>query len=191
MLSRARKGDTAAAEEIFRHFIPADEEVVWVGYLGRMGLFFGRNSLACLTNKRIADITLGWFGEIVYQDALLEYVNSTAFLQPSRLLLYLLTVFFALAPFAVLSVQPEVLSFLAPLPLALMLFVGLAATLLVLELCIRLFYALSKCGVLIWIKEGLSIYMFCDRGRTAMVNRLLRCLRQARDERVASIGHLG
>lgn len=148
--------------------------------------------MACLTDKRIADITLGWFGEVIYQDALLEYYNSSVLFQPSRLLLYLLFVLLAMVPFSLLA-YPDSSAFnlLNLLPMWVLAPGGLLALLLGIEFVIRVYYAFSKCGIVLWIKDGVSIYMFCDRGKTVRVNSLLRCMREARDQRVQQLGHLG
>ena len=61
---------------------------------------------------------------------------------------------------------------------------------LVIEFLVRLYYSVMKCGVVLWIKDGVSIYMFTDRKLLTKANALLRLLRTQRDERVASVGHI-
>jgi hypothetical protein len=190
LVSRASADDFQALEVIFRQFIPADERIVWIGYLGKKGIYFGRRSMACLTDKRVADISLGWFGEVIYQDAMLEYFNSTVVWQPSKLLLYLLFILVGL-----LAVSGIILSPILPLSgasaTAFYIFAVPAATFLLAEFTIRLYYAVAKCGLILSIKEGVNLYVFCDRKLLVRVNSLLRQLRIVRDERIRTLGHIG
>src|SRR5262245_4620219 len=89
LVSRARKGDQQAIVTIFRQFVPEDEGLYWAEYLGRHGWLFGRLSFGCLTDKRVASVKIGSFGEVIYQDGYFEYINSGIIYQPSRLALYI------------------------------------------------------------------------------------------------------
>src|SRR5436305_4470189 len=89
LMQRAKKSDSQALVTIFRQFIPEEERIYWTEYLGSHGWIFGRHSLGCLTNKRLAGITIGSFGEVIYRDGYLEYINSSVIYQPSKLALYI------------------------------------------------------------------------------------------------------
>lgn len=189
----AKNDDAEALHAIFGQFISPDEKVVWCGYLGKLGLFFGRRSFACLTDKRVADISIGWFGEIVYQDALLEYFNSTVVYQPSRLSLYIWTTI-ALGAFvfgAATLVQMMKAMDLGSLWYVLATPVLLGLLFLMLEVVVRLYYLFSKCGLVLWIKEGISVYIFSDRKLLTKANSLIRLVRIQRDQRIAALGHIG
>jgi hypothetical protein len=141
----------------------------------------------------MADVSIGSFGEIVYQDALLEYFNSTVVYQPSRLMLYILCVLTAVL-FGVGSVS--LFSGLKEMSVNTLVYVVLVPVLLALlfitlEMVVRLYYRISKCGIVLWIKDGVSIYIFTDRKLLTKANSLIRLMRFQRDERVASIGHIG
>src|SRR5215204_7573906 len=90
LLQRAKKSDPQALATIFRQFIPEGEKICWMEYLGSHGWIFGRHSFGCLTERRVADVTIGAFGEVIYQDGYLEYINSSIIYQPSKLALYVL-----------------------------------------------------------------------------------------------------
>ena len=189
----AKEDDPEALQAIFGQFIPADENVVWCGYLGKLGWYFGRHSFACLTDKRVADVSIGWFGEIIYQDALLEYFNSTVVVQPSRLMLYILCVF-AAAMFGIGSIS--LFASLKEASASTLVYVVAVPVLLVLlfiafEVVVRFYYLVSKCGIVLWIKDGVSIYIFTDRKLLTKANSLIRMLRFQRDERIAALGHIG
>jgi len=189
----AKNDDADALHAIFGQFISADEKVVWCGYLGKRGMLFGRRSFACLTDKRVADCSIGWFGEIVYQDALLEYFNSTVVYQPSRLSLYIWAVI-ALGVFAggvATLIQMMMLSGLGSLWYVLAVPVLVGFLFLMLEIVVRLYYMFSKCGLVLWVKEGISIYIFSDRKLLTKANSLIRLVRIQRDQRIAALGHIG
>ncbi|GAB1539876.1 hypothetical protein NUACC21_25440 [Scytonema sp. NUACC21] len=61
---------------MFKQFIPDDEQVYFARYLGIQGLWgIGTRQFACVTDRRVADITVGRFGEVTYQDGYLVAYN--------------------------------------------------------------------------------------------------------------------
>lgn len=74
-------GNEEAIKTMFQQFISEDEnieEILYLKYLGLKGLWgIGVHSFICLTNRRIADLTVGRLGQITYQDGYLEGVNSS------------------------------------------------------------------------------------------------------------------
>jgi hypothetical protein len=193
LVARAREGDRAAMAAIFRHFLPPEEKIYWIGYLGRRGLFFGRHNLGIVTERRIADISIGWLGEVLYQDAFLEYFNSTVFFQPSRLGLFLLLGLFLIAwPVLIFAfLEDQRLLYYDLWQPYLIVLLGAAFGALFIELLVRAYYRIVKCGAVYWIKDGVSIYMFADRRRLTSLNQMARTATLLREQRVQSIGHLG
>jgi hypothetical protein len=84
LIQRARTRDVDAMKTMFRQFIPAGENVSTVEYLGSPGLLFKSHSFACVTDRRVASLQVRRFGQIIYQDGLLEALNSAVLYQPSR-----------------------------------------------------------------------------------------------------------
>jgi hypothetical protein len=158
LLARAKQGDQQAIATMFRQFLPSDEEIVQVEYLGVQGVWgLGARSFGCVTDRRVASLNVRLLGEIEYRDAALEHVNSGAVLQPSNVWLY---VFVAVATLFTL---------------------GLA--LLLLPLTVRFYYRMKKSGLLIVVREGLSLYIFTDRKLLARANSLYRTALSRREGR--------
>lgn len=179
LVSRARRGDEAALRTMFQQFIPADEQIHMVEYLGTKGIFgIGQHSFGCLTERRVADLTVGLFNDIVYQDGYLEHINSAIFYQPSLARLYVLialVVIVGLFSFAALSTAiGPVLAFAVAAPIT-FLFVIMAA---------KLYYAVSKSGLVLAIREGIFIYMFTNRARLMNAARIWRMCTHLRDQRM-------
>ena len=171
---RAREGDRAALEAMFGQFLPPEEAVVDAEYLGTYGIWwFGTHTFAAVTNRRVAALRVRKLGRITYEDALLEHVSTSAVRQPSRLLFYLL-----LALVLVPTVGGGIVAaaFVGPSAFVLVL-VGL----LLLPLAIRLYRAFVKSGLLFWVREGLPVYAYCDRGRLGRANALFRVYGEQRD----------
>ena len=62
LLKRASKDNQDAIRTMFQQFIPEAEEICLVRYLGLQGLWgFGNREFVCLTDRRVADITVGRF----------------------------------------------------------------------------------------------------------------------------------
>jgi hypothetical protein len=194
LLQRAKKSDQQALVTIFRQFVPEDEKIYWTEYLGSHGWIFGRHSLGCLTDRRVADMTIGAFGEVIYQDGYLEYVNSSVIYQPSKLALYVYVVLalFAdafLSMFAFTAWMGSGRGFLAGLLIGLVIFVLLGVVLV--NLVVRFYYAVRKCGLVLWIKGGISVYVFSDRKRIRHANVMHRMVTEMRDNRITKLGHIG
>lgn len=194
LLNRARKGDTQALVTVFRNFIPENEKIFWTEYLGTHGWIMGRHSLGCLTDRRVADITIGHAGEVIYQDGFLEYANSSAVYQPSLMGLYLsvalaliVDVWLSLSAVTLLSQSYGTSSTI--MLFGLLLFLGLG--LLLVNAVVRGYYSVRKCGLVVWIKEGISVYVFTDHKRIQRAIAMLRMLTDLRDRRIGTLGHLG
>ncbi len=194
LLQRVKKSDAQALVTIFRQFIPEDEKLYWAEYLGSHGWLFGRHSLGCLTGRRVAAIKIGSFGEVIYQDGYLEYVNSSVIYQPSKLALYLLVLVAILFDLslsaAVFQLLPGVIgNFLLGAILTLVFFVLVGV--IFVNTVVRLYYAVRKCGLVLWIKDGVSVYAFSDRKRIRQANVMHRMVTEIRDDRIARLGHIG
>ena len=151
-LVRAKQNDKEAMAVMFKQFISADETVHTVEYLGTNGIWgLGTHSFGCLTNRRIAALKVGAFGEVVYQDGFLEYLNSMVVWQPGKLGLY-------------------VWSFILVL-LAIPTF-GIA--LLLFPIMVKTYYRFNKCGLVFIIRQGVSVYMFTNRKLLGRANSIYR-----------------
>lgn len=160
LLTRAKQHDPRAIATMFRQFVPEDEEILAVEFLGTQGVWgLGTHSFACVTNRRVAALKVRLFGEIAYQDGTLEHVNSAVIYQPSKLVLYLYVLAIAIATFGI--------------------------GLLLLPLTVRLFYSFKKSGLVLSIREGMSVYIFSDRKLLARANGLYRTALAARERRAS------
>jgi hypothetical protein len=181
ILHRATQDDAEAIETMFKQFLADDEQIYLVSYLGLQGLWgFGTREFACLTDRRIADITVGKFGKISYQDGYLEHINSTFIFQPSKLKLYLSVGFlFAIPVLTFLSTVAvdAVLSFI-------ILIITSGIALLLLPLFVQFYYRLNKCGILIAVRGGIPIYIFTNRKLLTRANALCRVMTVSREERI-------
>ncbi len=45
---------------------------------------------------------------------------------------------------------------------------------------LRLYYRFFKCGLVFWIREGIPLYVFVNRGRLLKANQMYRLLSQYR-----------
>jgi hypothetical protein len=187
LVDRACLGDAEALQLILRQFIDPLERIESCEYLGTLGIQpFGVKSFVVLTPRRVGSLRIGWFGQVIYQDAPLEYTVSGLIAQPSRLWLYLLAAFStlvvlsgALSLFVVLGAF-SFWGIVALLVMPLM----LAFTWLV---TVRVYYALNKCGILWAVREGLWVYAFTNRGRMNIANRLHRRIFELRERRVRDV----
>src|SRR6266545_4368954 len=134
LVRRGRAGDTSAIATMLAPFLAEDEHVLVAQYLGIQGMWgLGVSSFAAVTDQRVTTIRVHPFGAVEYQDGALEHINSGVVLQPSRFGLYAIIVLLALVT------------------------VGLS--LLVTPWVGRAYYRFKKSGDVIWIREGVSIYM--------------------------------
>jgi hypothetical protein len=179
-MARAKADDPRALELLFGQFVPPGEQIVETRYMGVMGLWgFGTHSFAAVTTQRVASLRVGLLGELIYQDGSLEYVNSSAVYQPSRLQMY--------TPAAIL-VLLSVIAAVTVLPVPLGPLAVLVALLLV-PLIVKAQYRIRKSGLVVWVREGLMVHVFIDRPRIALANRFYRLACELRDERIREIGH--
>ena len=179
---RAIAGDQEALQTLFGQFIPPGEQIVEAGYMGVLGIWgIGTHSFAAITPNRSASLQMSTLGGVLYQDAPLEYVNSAAVFQPSKVSLYInvattVFIFVFLAAAMGFGVSPVLGIFcLILLPLAL-------------PLSVRLHYRLHKSGLVLWVREGLSINIFIDRPRMKQANRYYRTFCDLREERIKITG---
>lgn len=165
LLDRAKAGDAEAIHTMFRQFHCEDERIIEVEYLGVRGLWiFGEHCWACLTDRRAGSLRVGKAGEVFYQDALLEGINSGAVYQPSLMPLYYaigLLILLALGTFGV--------------------------TLLFIPVAIFLYHKHTKCGLAFIVREGLTVFLFTNRKRLTLANRLYRNVMLAREHRVKAL----
>lgn len=198
LLDRAKANDVEAIATMFRQFMSPDEEIYFAEYCGLLGFWiFGTHSFACLTNRRLGVLYVGAFGRVEYNDGFLEHQNSGAVYQPSLLKLYLWSFFAAvfgllivgIALVGSVGVSQAVGGVLGFLTGVLVVALGLAVALLTVFLCVRIYYRLNKCGLIWWIREGLSVYVITNRGKMNRANHLYRLACQVRDGRLKSVGH--
>lgn len=52
---------------------------------------------------------------------------------------------------------------------------------------IRFYYRFFKCGLVLWVREGISVYAFCNRGLMIRANNLYRAASDARADRIKDI----
>jgi hypothetical protein len=164
-LKRAIQNDSEALMLMFKQFLPADEVIYYTQYLGTHGLWgTGTHSFGCLTERRVADITVGRFGEVTYQDGYLESINSSVIYQPSKSWLYIWIVILGFTAIMTFGIALLFIYFVA-----------------------QAYYRLAKCGVVFNVKEGISVYIFCDRKHLGRVNALCRNVMLARENRIKVI----
>jgi hypothetical protein len=180
ILERAKRNDLDALEMIFKQFISGAEHIQFMEYLGQYGLILSvSHSFVCVTEKRIISLRVGSFGEVIYQDAFIEDLNSSVIVQPSILSLYVysfICAFLALA--ASLSLLPNLL---------VAVLVTTVITLLLIPFLVKLYYKIHKCGMVFNIREGISVYVFVNRNRLTRANVMWRICAQLREERVSLV----
>jgi hypothetical protein len=163
LLRRAKQSDHAAIETMFRQFLPQDERIVTTEYMGVFGFWgFGRDCFAVATDRRVAGIQVGAFGEVLYQDAPLEYVNSTVIYQPSRIGLYVTVGVVAVFTFGIGLLLAPVIA--------------------------RWYYRRKKSGLVLAVREGVSVYIFIDRKNLRAANHFYREIARLREDRCRQVG---
>lgn len=166
LLSRAKLNNPDAIKTMFRQFIPEDEELLFAEHLGVQGMWWvGRDSFACLTNRRICSMMVGPWGEVVFQDGLLEHYNSGVVYQPGLLGLYVVCALFVL--------------------FALIFTFGIG--LILFPYVVQWYYRVHKCGLVWAIREGVSVYLFANRNRLSRANSLYRLASAQHDKRLAEL----
>jgi hypothetical protein len=162
ILVQAKENNQDALNTMFRQFIGEEEEIKFAEYMGQYGIvIMVTHSFICVTNKRIISLQVGAFGEVFYQDAFIESLNSGAIYQPSLLLLYILSVVLIIFTFGIGIVLLPVL--------------------------VKWYFKIKKCGLVFIIKEGLTVYTFVNRNRMSRANAIWRLTGKLREERIKSI----
>lgn len=157
VVAKAKAGDYAAMQEMFAPFLGEDETILSVEYLGKYGVIFGSHSFVCLSDKKIAALQYGPFGQIVYSDAFIEEVNSGVIYQPSVFLLYFVGILLCISIFGILF----------------------------LNVWVKLYYTLHKSGMVWCVREGVNIYAFANRSKINLVNNIWRKVALIRGQRKA------
>jgi hypothetical protein len=134
----------------------------------------------------VAAIRVAAFGEVVYQDGYIDYVNSGVVYQPSRLVLYVVVTLLSLLMLASLFFTAAGLFIFQDKPMILEGLGSLLVWLIVLPVLIRVYYRMFKCGIVFWVREGVSVYLFTNRGRLVKANRLYRNLTILREQRLVT-----
>lgn len=176
VLQRAKQNDLDALEVMFQQFIGATERIQFMEYLGQYGIILSvSHSFVCVTEKRIVSLRVGSFGEIIYQDAFIEDLNSSIIVQPSILGLYV----YSIIAFLMVLIG---LSSVVPFLIAVVLTLGIVA--LLIPFFVKWYYKIHKCGMVFNIREGISVYIFVNRNRLTRANVMWRICAQLREERV-------
>lgn len=197
---RARAGDRQALEVMFRQFIPADEVIEDVAFLGERGVFgLGTHSFAAVTDRRVASLQLSMLGRATYIDGYHEHINSSAVMQPSRSHEFIACVVALVLWFTVLyqcvalryndkgewvrtafGRGPEIPD-AAVIPIVA---AWIAVSVLFAPVAARLLYRFSKSGLVINVRNGIPVYCFTDRARMGRANQLASVATLARERRV-------
>jgi hypothetical protein len=209
ILQAASEDNFDAISTMFRQFIPDDEKIHFARYLGIQGIWgFGTRQFACVSDRRVADITVGRFGTVTYQDGYLEHIHSGIIYQPSKFWLYfLIGIYLVFALSYILPIMTVVLSSLTGFggfnivsifaALILLIF-SLGMTFLVLLSVVRWYYRFVKCGLVLTVAEGEPlvtamgtyaftqrlIYIFTNRKLITRANSLYRCFIIQREARL-------
>ncbi|MCW3110055.1 MAG: hypothetical protein JWQ09_4561 [Segetibacter sp.] len=162
IFAAAKLNDPEALALMFQQFIGPDEQIQFCEYMGQYGIvIMVTHSFICITEKRVISLQIGSFGEIIYQDAFIEYLNSGLIYQPSILGLYIISII------AVVST--------------------LGIGILLIPFIVKAYYKLYKCGLVYIIKEGLQVYVFVNRNRMSRANTLWRLTAEVRENRIKQI----
>ena len=194
LLKLGCEGDFDAIKTMFQQFIPEDEEIYDARYLGIQGFFgLGNRQFACVTERRIAHISVGYFGELNYEDGYLEHINSGFVYKPSKLALYIHIGLLI----AVIAAITYTLSSIARIIFALVL------ALIILPFSGKIYYLIFKCGLVLPIREGNFVlapyednvywytnrllYIFTDHKLLTRANALYREFIIRREERLNTV----
>ncbi|MGY1672952.1 hypothetical protein [Geodermatophilus sp. SYSU D00710] len=187
LLDRAKRGDRSAIDTMFGQFLPPGETVRDSDYLGVLGMWgFGTHSFAAVTDRRIATLRVGLLGAVTYQDGGLEHVNSGVVVQPSRWLLYVAaTVWLFLVAILGIGLPLRLTSGWAVTIISVVLMV--TGGVLLLPLLVSLHYRFRKCGIVLWVREGVSVHAFADRKLLPRANHLYRTTQALRELRLVAV----
>jgi hypothetical protein len=188
LLDRAKDGDRRAIDTMFAQFLPPGEVVRESDHLGVLGMWgFGTHSFAAVTDRRVASLRVGVLGAVTYQDGGLEHVNSGVVVQPSRWLLFVgAAAWLLLAALVGVGLPLALAAGAAVTTLSALLVVGGAV--LLLPLLVAVHHRFRKCGLVLWVREGVSVYAFADRRLLRRANHLYRTAQALRERRLAAVG---
>lgn len=162
LINSAVMGDKASITTMFRSFIGNEEQILDVCYFGSYGILLTKvRSFVCLTDKRIATIQYGSFGQISYQDAFIEELNSGIIYQPSIFALYIISIILACSIIGIVLIPTWV----------------------------QFYYQIKKSGLVCSIREGFSVYAFANRSKINEVNKFWRKVANVRTLRVQYLKH--
>ena len=190
LLKLGCEGDFDAIKTMFQQFIPEDEEIYDARYLGIQGFFgLGNRQFACVTERRIAHISVGYFGELNYEDGYLEHINSGFVYKPSKLALYI-------------HIGAVIAAITYTLSIAGIIF-ALVLALIILPFSAKIYYLNFKCGLVLPIREGKFVlapyrdnvywyrnhllYIFTDHKLLTRANALYREFIIRREERLNTV----
>ena len=146
LLKKATLGDKVAIKTMFQNFVSEDDTIMDGYYLGNYGFLFKTKSFVCISDKKIASMQYGPFGQIVYTDAFIEEINSGVIYQPSIFPLYFVGFLLCITIIGILF----------------------------LNAWIRLYYQVNKSGLVCVVREGVNIYAFANRSKINLVNDFWR-----------------
>lgn len=155
IVKQATLGNKEAIKAMFQTFMAEDETIISVEYLGSYGVFFTTKSFVCITDKKVASMSYGPFGKIVYSDAFIEEVNSGVIYQPSVFTLYFIGIILCISIFGIL----------------------------LLNAWVRCYYKINKSGMIWCVREGVNIYAFANRSKINLVNEIWRSASYLRGKR--------
>ena len=191
ILARAVNNDSEALFIMFEQFIPENEQIHYTQYLGRKGLWFiGMHSFVCLTERRVADLSVSSFGEIIYQDGYLEFLNSGIIYQPSKLGLYLIFGFWLILAFIIAFFTYTSFTYNYFFGSEMSIFFSIIVFFLLMlftPFIVKAYYGLVKCGIVFSIREGVPIYIFSNRRYLKRVNLLCRRITSYREKRLKDL----
>ncbi len=210
LLQAASEDNFDAISTMFRQFIPDDEKIHFARYLGIQGIWgFGTRQFACVTNRRVADITVGRFGTVTYQDGYLEHIHSGVIHQPSKFWLYFLIGLYLVSAlsnaigfvnnlFSLNSSGFGGFNFFIFLITLISYIFSLGFTFILLFFLVRWYYRIVKCGLVFTVAEGEPlvtamgtyaftqrlVYIFTNRKLITRANSLYRCFIIQREARL-------
>lgn len=218
LLKLGCEGDFDAIKTMFQQFIPEDEEIYDARYLGIQGFFgLGNRQFACVTERRIAHISVGYFGELNYEDGYLEHINSGFVYKPSKLVLYIyigaviaaitytLSSIIAGIIFAIAAITYTLISAAITYTLSSIagIIFALVLALIILPFSAKIYYLNFKCGLVLPIREGKFVlapyrdnvywyrnhllYIFTDHKLLTRANALYREFIIRREERLNTV----
>lgn len=186
LISRARAGDKQAIETMFRQFIPPDEPIDSVAFLGLKGLLgIGVHSFGALTARRAASLEVTALGGLTYSDGYHEHINGTVVFHPSRLLQIIVS--YSIGIFWVVLLATLLLSEGSRLGKVFGVLAVLGLIILTIPITAKLFYHFVKSGLVLVVREGVSVMVFADRNSLPIANQLSQRASQLREVRLRTM----